>query len=141
MRFCATANSGHSIVDANLLRARGVLFIVFRCEIQELPPLSSARSNYSADQDSRSDGLGPSIGSGQTISAKPGVDSSHYFHRLYNGGIWPRTMLRPQRGSGRAVCILARKNSSRREDCESHMLRGIIYIAQIEKSLMEPWWL
>ena len=63
MRFCATANLEHSIVDANLLHARGVLFIVFRCVIQELPPLGSAIDNYSADHDSRSDGLGPSFGS------------------------------------------------------------------------------
>jgi hypothetical protein len=130
----AYANIMHIIVEANLLDARGVLFIVFRCVDQELPPLGSAIDNYSADHDSRSDGSGPSIGSGQTISAHPGVDSSHYFHRLYNGGIWPRTMLRPQEGSGHAVCILTRTNSSRREDCESHMLRGIIYIAQIEKN-------
>ena len=130
----AYANIRHIIVEANLLHARGVLFIVFRCVIQELPPTNSAQHNYSADHDSRSDGSGPSIGSGQTISANPGVDSSHYFHRLYNGGIWPGTMLRPQGGSGHAVCILARTNSSRREDCESHMLRGIIYIAQIEKN-------
>ena len=134
MRLSATANLGHTIVEANLLHARVVLFIVFRCVDQELPPLGSAIDNYSADHDSRSDGLGPSTGSGQTISANPGVDSSHYFHRLYNGGIWPWTMLRPQEGSGHAVCILTRTNSSRREDCESHMFRGIIYIAQIEKN-------
>ena len=130
----AYANIMHIIVEANLLDARGVLFIVFRCVDQELPPLGSAIDNYSADHDSRSDGSGPSIGSGQTISANPGVDSSHYFHRLYNGGIWPWTMLRPQEGSGHAVCILTRTDSSRREDCESHMLRGIIYIVQIEKN-------
>ena len=130
----AYVNIMHIIVEANLLDARGVLFIVFRCVDQELPPLGSARANYSADHDSRSDGLGPSIGSGQTISANPGVDSSHYFHRLYNGGIWHKTMLRPQGGSGYAVCILARTHSIRREYCESHMLRGIIYIAQIEKN-------
>ena len=76
MRFCATANLEHSTVDANLLHARGVLFIVFRCVIQELTPTNSATDNYSADHDSRSDGLSPSIGSGQTISANPGVDSS-----------------------------------------------------------------
>ena len=103
MRLSATANLEHTIVEANLLRARGVLFVVFRCVDQELPPTSSAQHNYSADHDSRSGGLGPSIGSGQTLSANPGVDSSHYFHRLYNGGIWPRTMLRPQGGSGHAV--------------------------------------
>ena len=134
MLFCATANLKHTFVEANLLHARGVLFIVFRCVIQELTPTNSAQHNYSADHDSRSDGSGPSIGSGQTISANPGVDSSHYFHRLYNGGIWPRTMLRPEGGSGHAVCILARTHSFRREDCESHMLRGIICIAKIAKT-------
>ena len=134
MPLSATANTIHIIVEANLLHARGVLFIVFRCVIQELLPTNSAQHNYSADHDSRSDGLGPSIGSGQTISAHPGVDSSHYFHRLSNGGIWPRTMLRSQEGSGHAVCILARTNSSRREDCESHMLRGITCIAKIAKT-------
>ena len=63
MLLCATVNSGHTIVEANLLRARGVLLIVFRCVDQELPPLISAIDNYSADHDSRSDGLGPSFGS------------------------------------------------------------------------------
>ena len=52
----AYANIMHIIVEANLLDARGVLFIVFRCVIRELPPLGSAIDNYSADQDSRSDG-------------------------------------------------------------------------------------
>ena len=78
MLLSATANTIHIIVEANLLHARGVLLNVFRCVDQELPPLNSARANYSADHDSRSDGLCPSIGSGQTISANPGVDSSHY---------------------------------------------------------------
>ena len=63
MLLSATANLGHSIVDANLFHARGVLFIVFRCVNQELPPTNSATDNYSADHDSRADGLGPSIGS------------------------------------------------------------------------------
>ena len=76
MLFFATANLKHTFVDANLLHARGVLFIVFRCVIQELPPLGSAIDNYSADHDSRSDGSGPSIGSGQTIPANPSADSS-----------------------------------------------------------------
>ena len=75
MRFCATANLGHSIVDANLLHARGVLFIVFRCMDQELPPLGSAIDNYSADHDSCSDGLGRSIGSRQAHWTNSGVDS------------------------------------------------------------------
>ena len=76
MLLCATANLGHTIVEANLLHARGVLFIVFRCVIQELPPTNSATDNYSADHDSRADGLGPSTGSRETFSAHPGVDSS-----------------------------------------------------------------
>ena len=76
MLLSATANLKHTIVEANLLHARGVLFIVFRCVIQELLPTNSATDNYSADHDSRANGLGPSIGSGQTISANPGVDSS-----------------------------------------------------------------
>ena len=63
MHLSAYANTMHIIVDANLLHARGVLFIVFRCVDQELPPLGSAIDNYSADHDSRSDGLGPSFGS------------------------------------------------------------------------------
>ena len=49
MRLSATANSGYSIVEANLLNARGVLFIAFRCVDQELPLLISAIDNYSAD--------------------------------------------------------------------------------------------
>ena len=77
MLLCATANLGHTIVDANLLHARGVLFIVFRCVNQELPPRVSATDNYSADHDSRSDGLGPSTGSRQTHWTNPSVDSSH----------------------------------------------------------------
>ena len=76
MLLCATANFGHTIVEANLLRARGVLLIVFRCVNQVLPPTKSAQHNYSADHDSRSGGLGPSIGSRQTHSANPSVDSS-----------------------------------------------------------------
>ena len=76
MLLSATANLGHSIVDANLLHARGVLFIVFRCVIQELLPTNSATDNYSADHDSRADGPGPSIGSRETFSAHPSVDSS-----------------------------------------------------------------
>ena len=63
MLLCAAANLGNTIVEANLLHARGVLFIVFRCVDQELSPLISAIDNYSADHDSRSDGLGPSFGS------------------------------------------------------------------------------
>ena len=63
MLLSATANLGHTIVEADLLYARGVLLIVFRCVDQELPPANSAQHNYSADHDSRSDGLGPSIGS------------------------------------------------------------------------------
>ena len=63
MLLSATANMIHIIDEANLLHARGVLFIVFRCLDQELPPLISAIDNYSADHDSRSDGLGPSFGS------------------------------------------------------------------------------
>ena len=76
MRLSAYASTMHINVEANLLDARGVLFIVFRCVIQELPPLGSAIDNYSADHDNHSDGLGPSIGSGQTISANPSADSS-----------------------------------------------------------------
>ena len=91
----AAANMIHSFVEANLLIARGVLFIVFRCVDQEFPPVNSAQHNYSTDHDSPSDGLGPSIGSRQTHSANPGVDSSQLLHRLYNGGIWRRRMLRP----------------------------------------------
>ena len=134
MLLSATANSGYIFFDANLLHARGVLVIVFRCVVQELPPTNSAQHNYSADHDSRSDGLGPSIGSRQTHWTNPGVDSSHYFHRLYNGGIWPRTMLRPEGGSGHAFCILARTHSFRCGDCESHMLRGITCIAKNAKT-------
>ena len=100
MRFCATANLEHSIVDANLLHARGVLFIVFKCVDQELPPTNSAIDNYGADLDSRSGGLEPSIGSRQAHSTNPSADSSQYFHRLNNGGIWPRRMLRPLRRPG-----------------------------------------
>ena len=76
MLLCVTANLGHTIVEANLLHARGVLFIVFRCVIQELTPTNSATDNYSADHDSRADGSGPSIGSRETFSAHPSVDSS-----------------------------------------------------------------
>ena len=72
----AYANIMHIIVEANLLGARGVLLIVFRCVDQELPPLSSAIDNYSADHDGRSDGLGLSIGSRQTHRTNPSVDSS-----------------------------------------------------------------
>ena len=61
MLLRATANSGHTIVEANLLHARGVLFIVFRCVGQELPPTNSAQHNYSADHDSLLDGLGPPV--------------------------------------------------------------------------------
>ena len=87
MRSSAYANLGHNIFEANLLRARGVFFTVFRCVDQELPPANSAQHNNSADHDSRSDGLGPSIGPRQTHLTNPGADSSQYFHRLYNGGI------------------------------------------------------
>ena len=76
MLLCAAANLGHTIVEANLLHARGVLFIVFRYVIQELTPTNSATDNYSADHDSRADGSGPSIGSRETFSAHPSVDSS-----------------------------------------------------------------
>ena len=76
MLFVATANLGHTFVEANLLHARGVLFIVFRCVDQGLPPANSATDNYSADNDSRSDGLGPSTGSQQTHWTNPSVDSS-----------------------------------------------------------------
>ena len=134
MRLSATANSGYSIVEVNLLHARGVLFIVFRCVIQELTPTNSATDNYSADHDSRADGSGPSIGSRETFSAHLSVDSSQKLHRVYKGGIWPRTMMRPEGGSGHAFCILARTHSFRRGDCESHMLRGIICIAKIAKT-------
>ena len=135
MLFCATANLKHTFVEANLLHARGVLFIVFRCVIQELPPTNSAQHNYSADHDSRSDRLGPSIGSRQTFSANPSADSSQQLHRACNGGIWRRTMMRPEGGSGHAFCILARTHSFRREDCENYMLRGTIWIVTMEK----PW--
>ena len=76
MIFCATADLKHTFVEANLLHARGVLFIVFRCVIQELLPTNSATDNYSADHDSRADGLGPSICSRETFSAHPSGDSS-----------------------------------------------------------------
>ena len=76
MLLSATANLGHSIGKANLLHARVVLFIVFRCVDQELPPLGSAINNYSDDHDSRSGGLGPSTGSRQAHSANPSADSS-----------------------------------------------------------------
>ena len=76
MLLSATANLGRSIIEANLLHARVVLFIVSRCVDQELPPLGSAIDNYSADHGSRSDGLGPSIGSRQAHWTNPGVDSS-----------------------------------------------------------------
>ena len=65
MRSSAYANTMHIIVEDNLHHARGVLFIVFRCVDQELAPRVSARANYTADHDSRSDGLCPSIGSRQ----------------------------------------------------------------------------
>ena len=76
MRLSAYANTMRIIVEANLLHARGVLFIVFRCVDQELPPTNSATDNYSTDHDSRSDGLGPSTGSQQTHWTNPGADSS-----------------------------------------------------------------
>ena len=77
MLLSATAKMIHILDEANLLHARGVLFIVFRCVNQELPPRVSATDNHSADHDSRSDGLGPSTGSRQTHWTNPGVDSPH----------------------------------------------------------------
>ena len=76
MLLSATANMIHIIDKANLLRASGVLFIVSRCVDQGLPPTNSAQHNYSADHDSRSDGLGPSTGSQQTHWTNPSADSS-----------------------------------------------------------------
>ena len=42
-------------------------------------------------------------------------------------------MMRPQGGLGHAVSIFARTHSIWREDSESHMLRGVIWIAKIAK--------
>ena len=76
MRRSATAIGYLWIPPANLPHARGVLFIVFRCADQELTPTNSAQHNYSADPDSRSDGLGHSDGSRQMDSTNPGFDFS-----------------------------------------------------------------
>ena len=70
MRLSACATGFLDIPPASLLRARGVIFIVFRCEKLELTPRVSVIDNYSADHDSRPDELGPSTGSGALDSPK-----------------------------------------------------------------------